>query len=101
MEQQNLSDNRNQSPLHQNAGAYFTPSFFSHGWEFELSPIHEYSYTHMDPVGSFRVKPRLLKNILTKAKLKIIYQTLKLLNDIAEGLQKEVESSKAVSSLEC
>jgi hypothetical protein len=55
METTNIHRNADQSALYENVRLSFTPSFFSHGWEYSLSPISEFPNTHMDTAGDFRL----------------------------------------------
>ncbi len=66
MERTSLSNNRRESSLYQNIQFSFTPSFLSHGWECSLSPVHEYSNTHVEAPGNLLVSFKKLQTNITK-----------------------------------
>ena len=65
METTNLLNTGNQPALYENVRLCFTPSFFSHGWEYSLSPITEFPNSQLDTAGNFRLKLADIKNILS------------------------------------
>lgn len=65
METTNILNKGNQSALYENVRLSFTPSFFSHGWEYSLSPISEFPNTHLDTAGNFRLTFGDIKQILS------------------------------------
>lgn len=66
MERKNLQNNGSESLLHQAIQLSFTPSFFSHGWEYSLSPIHEFPNTYVDSPGNFLISLQKVRMAITK-----------------------------------
>lgn len=53
----------NQPLLYQSLQFGFTPSFFGHGWECSLSPIHEFPNTHLETPGNILISFEKIKRL--------------------------------------